>query len=65
MTANDFAFATKHDDVIAWHSTICQIKRLPDPVEIPYRCIYSPEEWKGLLCPGRHLSRRRGHRPSS
>lgn len=25
MTANDFAFAKKHDDVIAWHSTIARL----------------------------------------
>ena len=54
MTANDFAFATKHDDVIAWHSTICQINDC-GPVEIPYRCIL-PQKVEGLLCPGRHLS---------
>ena len=54
MTANDFAFATKHDDVIAWHSTICQINDC-GPVEIPYRAIL-PQKIENLLCPGRHLS---------
>ena len=54
MTPNDFCFATKHDDVIAWHSTICQINDC-GPVEIPYRCIL-PQKIDGLLCPGRHLS---------
>lgn len=54
MTANDFAFANKHDDVIAWHSTICQINDC-GPVEIPYRAIL-PQQVEGLLCPGRHLS---------
>ena len=54
MTANDFAFANRHDDVIAWHSTICQINDC-GPVEIPYRCIL-PQKVDNLLCPGRHLS---------
>ena len=54
MTANDFAFARQHDDVIAWHSTICQINDC-GPVEIPYRAIV-PQQVDGLLCPGRHLS---------
>ncbi|MCD8045122.1 MAG: FAD-dependent oxidoreductase [Clostridiales bacterium] len=54
MTANDFAFARKHEDVIAWHSTICQINDC-GPVEIPYRAII-PQKIDGLLCPGRHLS---------
>lgn len=54
MTANDFAFAIKHDDVIAWHSTICQINDC-GPVEIPYRAIL-PQNVDGLICPGRHLS---------
>lgn len=54
MTANDFAFARQHDDVIAWHSTICQINDC-GPVEIPYRAIL-PQKVDGLLCPGRHLS---------
>jgi hypothetical protein len=54
MTANDFAFATKHDDVIAWHSTICMINDCA-PVEIPYRAIL-PQKVENLLAPGRHLS---------
>lgn len=54
MTANDFAFAKKHDDVIAWHSTICQINDC-GPVEIPYRAIL-PQKVENLLCPGRHFS---------
>ena len=54
MTANDFAFAKKHDDVIAWHSTICQINDC-GPVEIPYRAIL-PQQVENLLAPGRHLS---------
>lgn len=54
MTANDFAFAREHDDVIAWHSTICQINDC-GPVEIPYRAIL-PQKVEGLLAPGRHLS---------
>ena len=54
MSANDFAFARKHDDVIAWHSTICQINDC-GPVEIPYRSIL-PQKVEGLLCPGRHFS---------
>jgi hypothetical protein len=54
MTANDFAFATKFDDVIAWHSTICMINDC-GPVEIPYRAIL-PRNVENLLCPGRHIS---------
>ena len=54
MTANDFAFARQHEDVIAWHSTICQINDC-GPVEIPYRAIL-PQNVDGLLCPGRHMS---------
>ena len=54
MTSDDFAFAKKHDDVIAWHSTICQINDC-GPVEIPYRAIL-PQRVDNLLCPGRHLS---------
>ena len=54
MTANDFAFASRFDDVIAWHSTICQINDC-GPVEIPYRCIL-PKGVENMLCPGRHLS---------
>ena len=54
MTANDFAFGIEHDDVIAWHSTICQLNDC-GPVEIPYRAIL-PKEVENLLCPGRHLS---------
>ena len=54
MTANDFAFAKQHEDVIAWHSTICQINDC-GPVEIPYRAIL-PQKVENLLAPGRHLS---------
>ncbi len=54
MTSNDFALGRQHEDVIAWHSTICQINDC-GPVEIPYRAIL-PREVEGLLCPGRHLS---------
>ena len=54
MTANDFAFANKHDDVIAWHSTVCSINDC-GPVEIPYRSIL-PLGVENLLCPGRHIS---------
>lgn len=54
MSIKDFAFATKHDDVIAWHSTICQINDC-GPVEIPYRAIM-PQKIENMLCPGRHLS---------
>lgn len=54
MTTDDFAFAKKHDDVIAWHSTICMINDCA-PVEIPYRSIL-PKRIDNLLCPGRHIS---------
>lgn len=54
MSADDFAFAKQHEDVIAWHSTICQINDC-GPVEIPYRAIL-PKDVDGLLCPGRHFS---------
>lgn len=54
MTVQDFALAKQHDDVIAWHSTICQINDC-GPVEIPYRAIL-PQQVEGLLAPGRHLS---------
>ncbi|MCD8152991.1 MAG: FAD-dependent oxidoreductase [Clostridiales bacterium] len=54
MNANDWAFAHHFDDVIAWHSTICQINDC-GPVEIPYRAIL-PQKIDGMLCPGRHMS---------
>lgn len=54
MSVADFAFANHFDDVIAWHSTICQINDC-GPVEIPYRAIL-PQNVENLLCPGRHLS---------
>lgn len=54
MTTADFAYAIAHDDVIAWHSTICQVNDC-GPVEIPYRAIL-PRKVENLLCPGRHLS---------
>jgi len=54
MTTADFAFAKKHDDVIAWHSTICQINDCA-PVEIPLGAI-TAKGCENLLAPGRHLS---------
>lgn len=54
MSTNDFAFAKQHEDVIAWHSTICQVNDC-GPVEIPYRSIL-PQKVENLLCPGRHFS---------
>lgn len=53
MNPGDFAFASKFDDVIAWHSTICQINDC-GPVEIPYRAIL-PKGVDNLLAPGRHF----------
>lgn len=54
MSTADFAYAKHHDDVIAWHSTICQVNDC-GPVEIPYRAIL-PQKVENLICPGRHLS---------
>ena len=54
MSPADWLFAKQHDDVIAWHSTICRINDCA-PVEIPYRAIV-PKGVDNLLCPGRHLS---------
>ena len=54
MTAADWAEARQHDDVIAWHSTICRLNDC-GPVEIPYRAIL-PRGVENLLCPGRHMS---------
>lgn len=54
MSTADFAYALHHEDVIAWHSTICQVNDC-GPVEIPYRAIL-PQGVENLLCPGRHLS---------
>lgn len=54
MTSADFAYALQHEDVIAWHSTICQINDC-GPVEIPYRSLL-PKEVENLLVPGRHFS---------
>ncbi len=54
MSTADFAYALEHDDVIAWHSTICQVNDC-GPVEIPYRAIL-PRGVENLICPGRHLS---------
>jgi hypothetical protein len=54
MTVNDFAFAPKYDDVIAWHSTVCPVNDNA-PIEIPYRSIL-PKGVDNLLCPGRHIS---------
>ena len=54
MTPNDFAFAPKYDDVIAWHSTVCPLNDSA-PIEIPYRAIL-PKKVNNLLCPGRHIS---------
>lgn len=54
MTAADYAYERHFDDVIAWHSTLCQINDSA-PIEIPYRCIL-PKKIENLLAPGRHLS---------
>ena len=54
MSVNDFAFSAKHEDTIAWHSTICMINDC-GPVEIPYRAIL-PKGVENLLAPGRHIS---------
>ena len=54
ITTNDFSNAYHHDDVIAWHSTICMINDCA-PIEIPYRAIL-PKKAENLLAPGRHIS---------
>ena len=54
ITSNDFAFPQEHEDVIAWHSTVCNIND-NSPIEIPYRSIL-PKKTENLLCPGRHIS---------
>ena len=54
MSAKDWALGLEHDDVIAWHSTICRLNDCA-PVEIPYRTIL-PRGVDNLLCPGRHIS---------
>lgn len=54
MTPYDFAFATKFEDTIAWHTTVCEINDCA-PVEIPYRTIV-PKGVENMLCPGRHIS---------
>ncbi len=54
MSPSDWAFATKHEDTIAWHSTICRINDCA-PIEIPYRAIL-PQKIDNLLAPGRHVS---------
>ena len=54
MTAKDWALGLEHDDVIAWHSTICRLNDC-GPVEIPYRAIL-PQKVDNLLAPGRHVS---------
>ncbi len=54
LTPYDFAFKPEFDDVIAWHSTVCEINDC-GPVEIPYRSIV-PKGVENMLCPGRHIS---------
>jgi len=54
ITPLDFACANKHEDVIAWHSTV-GVYNEGVPVELPYRCIL-PKKIENLLCPGRHFS---------
>lgn len=54
ITAEDFTNRKQHDDVIAWHSTICMINDCA-PVEIPYRALL-PQKIENLICPGRHFS---------
>ena len=54
MTPLDYATHKEHDDVIAWHSTICRMNDSA-PVEIPYRVLL-PKKIDNLLVPGRHTS---------
>ena len=54
FTRKDFVTHQEHDDVIAWHSTICRLNDSA-PIEIPFRAIL-PKKVENLLCPGRHIS---------
>lgn len=54
MTPMDYATHIEHEDVIAWHSTICRLNDSA-PVEIPYGVLL-PKQVDNLLVPGRHTS---------
>lgn len=54
MTYNDFLFKREHDDVIAWHSTMCALNDHA-PVEIPLRAIMQ-KGVNNITAPGRHMS---------
>lgn len=54
MTYDDFLFKKEHDDVIAWHSTMCALNDRA-PVEIPLRALLQ-KGINNISAPGRHMS---------
>ena len=54
MTYDDFLFHKKHDDVIAWHSTMCALNDRA-PVEIPLRALMQ-KGINNISAPGRHMA---------
>ena len=54
MTYDDFLFKKQHDDVIAWHSTMCALNDHA-PVEIPLRALLQ-KGINNISAPGRHMA---------